>query len=274
MHHPVLSELYVYPVKSLAGIKVSTWSVTAKGFLHDRKWMLIDRNNHFLSQRQLPKMALIKTHLTDSELILSTASSDQIVLPLDPITGHNVITQIWHDCCLAKSTSTQVDQWLSDFLGIQCRLVYQPNEVFRPVDPLYSKPTDQLNFSDGFPFLILSKASLATLNSEMRLQLDIQRFRPNLVIAQCSPYAEDSWREIRINQIHFRLPKPCSRCRVPTIHPETAETGKEPLKTLNRFRKWNKRVYFGQNALHNESGTLSIGNKVYIIRTGSKQPPL
>ena len=274
MPQPVLSDIFIYPVKSLDGIKVSNWPVNEKGLLHDRKWMLIDSNNQFLSQRRLPKMVLIKTQLTDSELILSTSISGSISLPLYPDDGDVCDITIWNDQCSAKTTTTVADQWLSDFLGLDCRLVYQPDEVVRPVDPDYATATDKVYFSDGFPFLILSKASLNSLNLAMGLQLPIQRFRPNLVISNCESYAEDSWREITINGIGFRLPKPCSRCSVPTIDIETAQTNKEPLTTLNRLRKWNKHVYFGQNALHNTQGELSTGNTVEINQTGSRRPPL
>ncbi len=271
---PILSDLFVYPVKSLAGIQVTHWQVTEKGLLHDRKWMLIDSNNQFLSQRRLPKMALIKTQLTETELILSTAISGSISLELSPQKGDEIISTIWSDQCLSKTLSKEVDQWLSDFLGVECKIVYQPDEVIRPVDPNYAKPSDKVNFSDGFPFLITSEASLNSLNQAMGLQLPMQRFRPNLVISQCESYEEDSWREISINNINFRLPKPCSRCAVPTINIETAEKGKEPLTTLNRLRKWNKHVYFGQNALHDRTGLLSINSEVTINLTGEKQPPL
>ncbi|KAF3978379.1 MAG: MOSC domain-containing protein [Methylococcales symbiont of Iophon sp. n. MRB-2018] len=274
MPYPILSDIYLYPVKSLAGIKVSKWPVTAKGLLYDRKWMLIDSNNQFLNQRQLPKMALIQTQLTHSELILSTDSTDSISLPINATTGNSCNITIWGDTCMAKKTSLEVNQRLSDFLNIQCQLVYQPDDVVRPVDPNYSKKTDHINFSDGFPFLLTSEASMTALNKEMNLELSIERFRPNLVISQCKPYAEDSWRKISINNIDFRLPKPCSRCAIPTVDPTTANTGKEPLRTLNRLRKWNKQVYFGQNVLHDQSGELSIGSEVHIIRTGQKQPPL
>ncbi|KAF3984516.1 MAG: MOSC domain-containing protein [Methylococcales symbiont of Hymedesmia sp. n. MRB-2018] len=274
MPYPVLSDIYVYPVKSLAGIKVSKWPVTTKGLLYDRKWMLIDSNNQFLSQRQIPKMALIQTQLTHSKLILSMHSTDSISLPINATTGDSCNITIWGDTCMAKQTSLKVNQKLSDFLNIQCQLVYQPDDIVRPVDPNYSKKTDQINFSDGFPFLLTSEASMTALNKEMNLELSIERFRPNLVISQCEPYAEDSWRKISINSIDFRLPKPCSRCAIPTIDPTTANTGKEPLRTLNRLRKWNKQVYFGQNALHDQSGELAIGSEVHIVCTGQKQPPL
>lgn len=271
---PVLSGLFVYPVKSLAGIEVSSWQVNAKGLLHDRKWMLIDRDQQFLSQRKIPKMALIKTELTAQQLILSTACSGSVSLPINPSDGACITSYIWNDVCVAKSTSSEVSQWLSDFLGIQCQLVYQADAVFRPVDKRYAKHSDHINFADGFPFLIVSEPSLHALNQELERALEIQRFRPNLVVAQCAPYAEDSWRKISINQINFRLPKPCSRCVIPAIDPATASIGKEPLRTLNRLRKWNNRVYFGQNALHDNTGTLAVGNTVRIVRSGPANPPL
>jgi uncharacterized protein YcbX len=270
----LLSHINIYPVKSLAGISVTSWPVNEKGLLHDRKWMLIDHNRQFLSQRVLPNMALIKTTLTDKHLLLSAPGMEDLWLTLDPIDGEIINSTLWHDQCDARSVSTVADQWLSDFLKQNCRLVYQPDDQIRPVAPHYAKPTDKVAFSDGFPFLIVSENSLAVLNHEMQLNLSMDRFRPNLVISGCPGYAEDSWREISIGAIDFRLPKPCSRCSIPTINPETAQAGKEPLTTLNRTRKWQNKVYFGQNALHDQCGHLSIGDVVSIKLTGSNQPPL
>ena len=269
-----LSRIYVYPVKSLAGIRVDHWPVDAKGLRYDRKWMLVDQHNKFLSQRRLPKMALIKTRISNHELILSTSAQNKISLPLQPDAGDPLDVSIWNDQCVANTISHEVDQWLSDFLHTECRLVYQADDCIRPVDPAYAKSTDQVAFSDGFPFLIISEGSLQSLNEAMQLDLPITRFRPNLVVSGCQGYAEDGWRDININHINFRLPKPCSRCAVPTIDPETAEKGKEPLITLNRLRKWKNHVYFGQNALHDCSGDLSVGNLVQINNTGPNQPPL
>lgn len=274
MLHPFLSKIIIYPVKSLAGIKVSKWRVNEKGLLYDRKWMLVDSDNQFLSLRQIPKMVLIKTQLTDHELILSTATSGNITLPLNPTDGVRCETTLWDKTCPANTTTKKANQWLSDFLDIECKLVYQPDDIVRSVDPHYSTISDKVCFSDGFPFLIVSEASLNSLNQAMNLELPIERFRPNLVISHCEDYAEDSWREITINNIGFRLPKPCSRCSVPTIDIDTAQTNKEPLTTLNRLRKWNKKVYFGQNALHNNSGVLSVGDKIEINHAGPRQPPI
>lgn len=272
---PFLSNMYVYPVKSLAGMEVSHWQVNEKGLLYDRKWMLVDDENLFLSQRRLPRMALIKTAIDADRLILSAPEMENIALPLsDAAEGEELLTQIWKDECIGRRISTEVDEWFSDFLKTPCRLVYQPDETVRTVDPDYAKATDKVNFSDGFPFLIVSEASLTTLNQAMGLELSMARFRPNLVIADCEAYAEDRWRQIRIGDIGFRLPKPCSRCAVPSIDPETAQKDSEPLTTLNRLRKWHNKVYFGQNALHNGQGELHIGDKVVVSSTGEPQPPL
>ncbi len=274
MTHFTLSGIYIYPVKSLAGISVRHWPVTKTGLLHDRKWMLIDKDRQFLSQRKLPRMALIKTALAENDLILSAPGMENLILPLTPEDGEIIDSTIWRDQCDARSVSPEADQWLSRFLNIDCRLVYQPDGEIRRVDPNYAQATDQVSFADGFPFLIISENSLASLNREMGLDLPMARFRPNLVISGCPAYAEDSWREIRIGAIDFRLPKPCSRCSIPAIDPETAQTGKEPLTTLNRIRKWQNKVYFGQNALHDQCGALTVGDIVRVRSTGPSQPPI
>jgi uncharacterized protein YcbX len=269
-----LSDIIIYPVKSLAGIHLTQWQITKTGFLYDRQWMLIDNQGQFLSQRHLPKMALISTALTDNQLILFAPNQQNLVLALAPTDGEVIVSTIWHDQCAARSVSQEADDWFSHFLNTDCQLVYLPDEINRIVDNRYAQASDHVAFADGFPFLLISENSLVSLNEAMHAVLTMNRFRPNLVIADCPSYAEDSWREIRIGDIDFRLPKPCSRCAVPTIDPETAQTGKEPLTTLNRLRKWQNKVYFGQNAIHNQIGTLTVGDSVQIRLTGEKQPPL
>ena len=269
-----LSDIYIYPVKSLAGIRVSSWPVVATGLTYDRQWMLVDADLQFLSQRRLPKMALIKTKITDAKLLLSAPGMAELSLDLEPKAGNIVNSTIWHDQVDTIAVSTEADEWFSHFLSIECRLVYQPGTAIRPVNPDFAKPDDQTALSDGFPFLLISENSLVALNKAMQLDFSMARFRPNLVVSGCDSYAEDTWRAINIGSIGFRLPKPCSRCAVPTIDPESAETGKEPLTTLNRLRKWQNKVYFGQNALHDACGVLSVGDNVHIMLTGANQPPL
>jgi uncharacterized protein len=274
MTNLVLSAIYVYPVKSLAGIRVTSWPVVKTGLKYDRKWMLIDNEHQFLSQRRLPKMALIKTALTEHSLILTAPGMDDLTLELELKSGNVINSTIWHDQVDTLTVSNQADAWFTQFLQTECRLVYQPDTAIRPVNPSFAKADDQTALSDGFPFLLLSENSLMALNQAMHLNLPITRFRPNLVVSGCEAYAEDTWCEITIGSIGFRLPKPCARCSVPTIDQETGLTGKEPLTTLNRLRKWQNKVYFGQNALHNGIGILSVGDTVQINLTGAGQPPL
>lgn len=236
--------------------------------------MLIDTQHQFLSQRCLPKMALIKTRIDAEQLVLSAPGQTDLILALNPVDGDELDVNIWHDHCLAKTVSIEADLWLSEFLQTDCRLVYHPDNQQRQVDQRYAKPADQTAFSDGFPFLIVSENSLNALNQALPTNVSMQRFRPNLVIADCDSYAEDFWRLIKINDIEFRLPKPCSRCAVPGIDPETAISSKEPLATLNRLRKWENKLYFGQNALHDACGNLAAGDFVSILEAGENQPPL
>lgn len=271
---PILSHIYIYPVKSLAGIQVPTWNVDNNGLRFDRKWMLVDAQSQFLSQRRLPKMALIQPRIEQDSLILSAPGQQELQLPLYPSGGDQIKVDIWRDHCLAKTVSPAADAWFCNFLQTECRLVYHPDDQIRLVDQRYAQTVDQTAFSDGFPFLIVSENSLNALNRLLQTPVTIQRFRPNLVLADCESFAEDSWRQIKINGIEFRLPKPCSRCSVPGIDPDTAISGKEPLATLNRIRRWDNHIYFGQNALHNQSGNLAVGDRVDILAYGEKQPPL
>ncbi len=271
---PILSSLFIYPIKSLAGFAVNQWPVVATGFQYDRQWMLVDEQRQFLSQRRLPQMALLQTRIQAQQLIVSAPQQDDLILELNPKTNVSTTITVWHDSYEAQLISEAANQWFSQALNTPCQLVYQPTNTIRQVDPNYANPEDNTAFSDGFPFLITTEASLALLNQQMSLNLSMQRFRPNLVISDCESYAEDTWRELQIAHINFRLPKPCSRCSVPQINPKTALNDKEPLRTLSRTRQYNNKVYFGQNALHDTVGLLNTGDEVLIMKTGASQPPL
>lgn len=264
-----LSEIYLYPVKSLGGFQVQSWPLVKTGLRYDRQWMLVDENGLFLSQRRLPKMALIATEIKDQQLWLSAAGQSPIAVGLEQTDNEDIPVQVWDDECLAMGVCQQVDHWLSEFLQHPCRLVYFPEQRVRQVDQNFAMASDQTAFSDGFPLLIVSKASLAAFNQAADLAITMQRFRPNLVIDDCAAYAEDSWRQISIAEIGLRLPKPCSRCAVPGINPETAVAEKAVLASLAKLRQSQNKVYFGQNALHNQTGILSVGDAVTIHQSGT-----
>ncbi len=261
----LLSELYFYPVKSLRGVKLERAPVDRRGIHFDRRWMVVDPAGGFLSQRQLPRMALVGTRLIPGGLRLCAPGMPDLEVPFEEGEGEVLQVEVWSDLCQARSAGAAADRWLSRFLGRPCRLVYLPAESRRAVDPDYAAPEDETGFSDGFPFLLISQASLDDLNDRLPEALPMRRFRPNLVVTGCAPYAEDRWRRIRIGDISFRVVKPCSRCAIPTIDPETAEKEAEPLRTLNRYRRRDNKVYFGQNLLHDGTGTLETGMAVEVL---------
>jgi len=274
MTPPYLNQIILYPIKSLAGISVNQWPVTTRGLQYDRQWMLVDSQGNFLSQRRLPKMSLIKTAIIEHQLILSASGFENLTLSLTPKKEEERSVSIWNDQCLSWWISKTADDWLSDVLHFKCQLVYQPQHHPRLIDQEFGTATDQIYFSDGFPFLIISENSLTHLNSAMNLSLPMSRFRPNLVITNCPSYAEDFWREIQIGEISFRLPKPCSRCAITTIDTTTGLMGKEPLTTLNKLRKWNNQVFFGQNAIHDNGGVFRTESPLIVNRQGLQQPPI
>jgi uncharacterized protein YcbX len=260
----VLSGLNRYPVKSLRGESLNSMIIGPRGPLHDRHWMLVSEEGRFLTQRELPRMALVRPEIQETGLLLQAPGMFELDVPAD--SDEEMQVQVWRDTCTARVMSPVADQWLSDFLGISCRLVYLPEEQVRQVDQQYAAAEDQVGFADGFPFLLISQASLDDLNQRMSLSLPMERFRPNLVVEGCEPYAEDRWKRIRIGDIEFRVVKPCSRCVIPTVNPRTGEReGNEPLKTLMSYRKEGNNVYFGQNLIHDAQGELQTGTAVEIL---------
>ena len=260
-----LSGLSIYPVKSLAGIHLQQSEVDRFGLRHDRRWMLVDAQGEFLSQRRLPRMVLIQQRITGDELILHGAGQAALHLPLRPGPAERIKVKVWQDICQAQRCGREADQWLSSFLGQTCRLVYMPDAVKRSVDPDYASAQDQTAFSDGFPLLLISEASLEDLNGRLESPLPMSRFRPNLVVKGCAPFAEDGWSHIRIGGLVFRLVKPCTRCVITTVNPLTAETGPEPLKTLATYRRQGNQVLFGQNLLHETTGPLKLGMQIEVL---------
>lgn len=265
MSQPTLSGLFFYPVKSLGGIPLERAPVGRRGIRFDRHWMVVDGDGKFLTQRQLPRMALVRTALTPKGLRLSAPAMPDLDVALEPTGAAESLVQVWGDQCLARSAGEEAAGWLSRFLGTDCRLFFMPQQTERAVDPAYATADDRVGFADGFPFLLISQASLDDLNSRLDQPLPMIRFRPNLVVAGCEPYAEDGWRHIRIGTLSFRVAKPCSRCAIPTINPETGEKGVEPLRTLSRYRREGKQVYFGQNLLHDGTGELKLGAPVEVL---------
>lgn len=255
-------------MKSLGGIDLNSSNVGVRGLEHDRRFLLIDENNRFLTQREFPKMALLQTEIKNEELLIfpKQAPSEVFVLPLSPKpSGKNIQVQIWDDECLAQLISAEADKWFSENLKINCRLVYMPDSTKRNVDPKFAMNNETVNFPDAFPMLIFAQASLDELNSRLAEKLPIIRFRPNIVFTGGSPFQEDMMKHFKINEIDFYCVKPSARCVITTTNQQTGKTGKEPLKTLATFRQKNNKVFFGQNVLVSGEGKINVGDEIEII---------
>lgn len=262
-----VSQIFIYPIKSLGGIAVSQAQLTATGFEHDRRWMLVDENNIFLTQRSFPSMALPQTNLSQQYLEVFHKQDAQLKITI-PITLHgNVLeVQVWDDVCNAIDTGKEHHQWFSDILQKKCKLVYMPEDCKRLVDKRYASNNENTSFSDGYPLNMISEESLADLNSRLEEPLPMNRFRPNLVIKGCLPYEEDVMKEFSINGINLSGVKLCSRCVVTTINQQNTFKSKEPLKTLATYRKQDNKIFFGQNILFQSTGTIAKGNKLHITK--------
>lgn len=266
MREICLSALYRYPVKSLAGHELSISNLDDFGLVDDRRWMVVDREGGFLTQRELPEMALVTTHMEGDSLVLQAPGMPPISVERQSGNAERISVKVWNDRCEARLCGDAVQGWLSEFLRRPCRLVHMPDAEVRRVDPRYARPDDRTAFSDGFPLLLISQASLDDLNGRLEAPLPMIRFRPNLVVTGCPAYAEDGWSLIRIGTMTLRVVKPCARCKITTVDPYTAETGSEPLKTLAGYRRQGNQVHFGQNLLHDGSGELAVGMPLEILQ--------
>lgn len=262
-----LSAIYIYPIKSLGGFAVDSAKVGERGLELDRRWMLVDANNQFLTQRNHPAMALLQVSANDGQLMVQVKNStEKISIPQQPQTSAVFQATVWDDTCDVVAASPEADAFFSDYLGQHCRLVYMPDSSIRPVDARYDRDNNYTSLSDGYPFLIIGQSSLDALNSRLDEALPMNRFRPNLVVNGAEPHAEDTWNEIRIGEATFYGVKPCGRCIVTTTNQDTAEVGKEPLRTLAKYRKAGHKILFGQNLLFGRQGNqVQVGDPIQVI---------
>jgi uncharacterized protein len=264
---PVVKALYVYPIKSLGGISMSTVQVTKKGFQYDRRWMLVDENNMFLTQRTHRIMATLQVQFTENGLQVFTSSNvdDAVEIPFENTASDGIRVQVWDDICEGILVDEAIDGWFTQKLQIPCKLVYMPDSSLRPIDKRYAvHDNDITSFSDGYPILMISQESLNDLNSRMPEPVPMDRFRPNLVIEGVQPYQEDDMKTFEMNNAIFYGVKPCARCVVTTINQQTLAVGKEPLRTLATYRKQGNNILFGQNVIPDGNTIVTVGDTIFI----------
>ncbi len=266
MHAVEVSELFIYPIKSAAGIPVESAPVSDRGFEHDRRFMVTDASGTFITQREHPVMASVVARIHEDELLIEKKGVGHLALPLRPQAGGHRRVRVWGDQCDALSLGPGASRFFQLVLGIESELVYMPDESIRPVDPDYATIGDHVSFADGFPFLLVSQASLDDLNDRLaaagKEKVTMQRFRPNIVVTGTGAYDEDTWDEFAIGTVNFRVAKPCARCVMVNVDPATGERGREPLLTLSAYRKQGSKVMFGQNLVHNGHGLVRRGDRL------------
>ncbi len=265
--NPRIHSLHVYPVKSCQGIQLQQAELVKTGIKFDRHWMVVDKQGNFLSQREHPKMAAIGTNLQTDELVLNHAHGPALRIPLKQQLKQKQLipVTIWNDQQQAALVSKEASLWFSEILDQDCDLVYLPDDEKRPVDPQYASKDDQVGFADGFPLLVVSLAIIDQLNEYLQEDLNINRFRPNIVLSDCPAHAEDAWTAIIVNHINIHLAKPCSRCVIPSIDQQTSVKHPNLLKTLARYRRREGKIYVGQNGIHASSGVIRVGDSVEVI---------
>lgn len=262
-----LSVINVYPVKSLGGFSVPTAEVTDRGLKYDRRWMLVDEDNRFFTQRAVKAMALLQTSIAGGLFFVfnKTNPDEKIEIPFMAKVNHTEKAVVWDDTVDIIPQGEEINQWFSEQLKIKCRLVFMPDETERKVDINFAKNNQLTSLSDGYPFLIIGQESLNLLNSKLETFIPMNRFRPNFVFTGGKPHDEDTWKQFKINDIIFKPVKPCARCVITTVNQNTAEQGAEPLKTLSTYRLSEKsKVMFGMNLLHEGRGVVCVGDSLEI----------
>jgi uncharacterized protein YcbX len=258
-----VSGLYIYPIKSCRGIRVTEWPVAERGFFADRRWMIANAAGTFVTMRERPELTLVTTRLEGGSLVVSAPGRSPLVLPLQNDAGEQRTVQVWLDT-VRGAVHAAGSAWFSAYLGAPHELVYMPDAHQRQVNPERARSGDIVSFADGYPFLVISEASLADLNARLLAPVTMDRFRPNIVIGGTQPYAEDGFARVRIGDIAFRGPKRCERCVMTTVDPETGDGSKEPLRTLAKYRLEDSKVWFGMNLIHDGLGVLRVGDQVVV----------
>jgi uncharacterized protein YcbX len=262
-----LSKINIYPVKSLPGISLNESIVEERGLQYDRRWMIINSENIFITQRLFPNMVFISVKIEEGKIIFShrNKSIETLELSLTEFPENEINVEIWEDKCEAVEYKREINDWFTEALETKCKLVYMPNKTERKTSLKYFSNSKNVSFADGYPFLIIGEESLNFLNSKLINKVSMNQFRPNLVFTGGNEHDEDKWNNIKIGNLEFSVGKPCARCVITTINPKDGSKNKEPLATLSKYRNFSGKVMFGQNAISHSDGVIKLGDKIELL---------
>ena len=240
-----ISELHIYPVKSLGGISLQEARLTSKGLMYDRNWMLLDENGVFMTQRKFPKMALIQTKIENGDLIFShkkTGSSASI--PILTKYGVTLRSKVWSNSCEVQKVDS-IGEWFSEIFGFRCTLVFFPEKNIRTKETENGIVQNLTSLSDKSPVLITNTASLEELNGRLENKIPMNRFRSNIIFTGEKAYEEDNWQSVKIGETEFKTVEICGRCKLINVDHLTGEPTGQPLETLSTYRKMGREIKFG-----------------------------
>lgn len=262
-----LSKLFIHPVKSMRGLQLSQGLADRAGMAFDRAFMLTTPDGTFITARQLPQMVQFTPALLPDGLYITAPDGDSAVIRYDEFSEAESPTEVWGNHFTARIAPEAINHWLSGYLAREVQLRWQGPTLSRRVK---TAPDIPLTFADGYPFLLINEASLEELRRRCPAGIKLEQFRPNLVVAGATAFAEDSWAGLRVGSVVFEAVKPCSRCVLTTVSTERGvkHPGGEPLKTLHSFRTAeNGDVDFGMNLMARTSGIIRAGDPVEILST-------
>jgi uncharacterized protein YcbX len=265
----MLASVHIYPLKGCRAVDLDETVVEPWGLAGDRRWLLVDADCQFMTQRKHPALArLVVRYGPGADITASADGCLPLRVPAPGGSAELVKVTVWGSTVLAAAAGPEADAWFSAFLGEPVRLVWLDDPTRRAVDPEYGAGGDVVSFADGYPLLLTSTGSLDQLNEWLTAAGDppvpMNRFRPNVVVSGFEPWAEDRWRRIRIGPVWFRVAKPCGRCVVTTTDQATGQRGSQPLRMLAARRRFGKNLVFGQNIIPDTRGLIRVGHPVEI----------
>lgn len=269
----VLDSLHIYPVKSCHRVDLDTATVQPWGLRGDRRWVVVDEAGLQRTQREVPRMALIRPGYTaDGNLLLRAPGVPDLELapPSRAQGAEPVVVTVWRYTGPAAGAGARADAWFSEILGLPSRLAYMDDTSVRPTNPKFSLPEDRVSFADGYPLLLAASASLDALGGWIAGMggegVPMTRFRPNVVVSGTTAWAEEGWKRVRIGEQVFRVVKPSARCVMTTVDPEEGRfAGQQPLKALRKFHRDGADVNFGMNLVPDTVGPLRVGDAFEVL---------
>ena len=265
----MLASIHIYPLKGGRGIDLGESAVEPWGLTGDRRWLLIDADSRFVSQREHASLArLVVRYGPGADITVSSCGYPSLFV-VAPGPDELLKVTVWSSTVLAAAAGPEADAWFSAYLGEPVRLVYLDDPTRRAVDPEFGAAGDVVSFADGYPLLLTTTGSLDRLGEWLAAEgeqqpVPMNRFRPNVVVTGFEPWAEDRWRRIRIGPVSFRVAKPCGRCVVTTTDQITGQRGSQPLRILGARRRFGKSLVFGQNIIPDSPGLIRVGDPVVI----------